>query len=105
MDAYTNVLRHSGVLLVDMDALPVNSNHLANDPARNPGRPRKRRIRPAGEAGGKGSEAPLLALQREGPQRRDVLAPDVLFELITITTTAAQWPPGDHNTASGRPSR
>ena len=43
MDAYTNVLRHSGVMLVDMDALTVNSNHLANDPARNPDRPRKKR--------------------------------------------------------------
>jgi hypothetical protein len=24
-------------MLVDMDALTVNSNHVANDPARNPG--------------------------------------------------------------------
>ena len=32
MDAYINVLRHSGAMLVDMDALNVNSNHLANDP-------------------------------------------------------------------------
>ena len=57
MDAYTNVLRHSGVMLVDRDALTVNSNHLANDPARNPGRPRKRRIRSAGEAGGNAAKA------------------------------------------------
>ena len=47
-------------MLVDMAALTVNSNHhlLANDPARNPGRPRKRRIRPAGEAGGNAAKAP-----------------------------------------------
>ena len=57
MDAYTNVLRHSGVMLVDMDALTVNSNHLANDPARNPGRPRKRRIRSASEVGGNAAKA------------------------------------------------
>jgi hypothetical protein len=37
MDGYINVLHHSGVMLVDMDALTVNSNHVANDPARNPG--------------------------------------------------------------------
>ena len=58
MDAYTNVLRHSGFMLVDMDALTVNSNHLTNDPARNPGRPRKRRIRSASEAGGNAAKAP-----------------------------------------------
>ena len=64
MDAYTNVLRHSGVVLVDMDALDVNSNHLANDPARNPGRPRKKRIRSAGEAGGNAAKAPKYRCSR-----------------------------------------
>ena len=38
MDAYVNVLRHSGVMLVDMDSLVVNPNHIANDPDRTPGR-------------------------------------------------------------------
>ena len=64
MDAYINVLRHSGVMLVDMDALTVNSNHLANDPARNPGRPRKRRIRSAGEVSGNAAKAPKYRCSR-----------------------------------------
>ena len=64
MDAYTNVLRHPGGMPVDMDALTVNSNHLANDPARNPGRPRKKRIRSAGEAGGNAAKAPKYRCSR-----------------------------------------
>ena len=36
-------------------ALTVNSNHLANDPTRNPGRPRKKRT---GEVGGNAAKAP-----------------------------------------------
>ena len=58
MDAYINVLRHSGVMLVDVDALTVNSNHLANDSACNPGRPRKKRTRSAGEVGGNAAKTP-----------------------------------------------
>jgi hypothetical protein len=64
MDAYTNVTRHPGGMLVDMDALTVNSNHLANDPARNPDRPRKKRIRSAGEAGGNAAKAPKYRCSR-----------------------------------------
>ena len=52
MDAYIN-------MLVDMDALIVNSNHLAND--RGPGRSR---TRSAGEVGGNAAKAPTYCCSR-----------------------------------------
>ena len=66
MDAYVNVLRHSGVMLVDMDSLVVNPNHIANDPDRTPGRPRSKRIKSAGEIGGNAAKAPKYKCSRCG---------------------------------------
>jgi hypothetical protein len=56
-------------------ALTVNFNHLANDPARNPGRPRKKRIQTGGEVGGNAAKAPKYHCSRckEGPQRRGLI--------------------------------
>ena len=50
-------------------ALTVNFNHLANDPARNPGRLRKKHIQTGGEVGGNAAQAAARKGHNTAPRR------------------------------------